>query len=199
MPDGRRLTMVRVEADGTQRLCSIPIGDRPARETSVMLPDVKPVGYHAWIDDRTVALYVLGSEGQPATLQLGAPAEGNVRVIATDIGRSIQRMPTGSISFVQRTRAADSVTAMISAVDPSSLAIKPLVKPAAGMPDPFVAWMADGSAVMAAGSTIYRWQPGDAEWTAVSHLDGFGLHNVTRLAVSPRGNRLAIVAEKRAN
>ena len=38
-----------------------------------MLADVKPVGYHAWADDHTLALFVLG---QPATLQLADTRTG---------------------------------------------------------------------------------------------------------------------------
>jgi hypothetical protein len=65
--------------------------------------NVKPVGYHAWADDHTLALFVLG---QPATLQIADTRTGTARVIARDIGRSIQRIPgstpVSSISFVQR-------------------------------------------------------------------------------------------------
>ncbi len=46
------------------------------------------------------------------------------------------------------------------------------------------------------GFTVYRWRRGDAGWSVVAHLDGFGLRDVTRLAVSPKGDRLAIVAQK---
>jgi hypothetical protein len=35
----------------------------------------------------------------------------------------------------------------------------------------------------------------DPSWTVVANLGAFGLRNVTRLAVSPKGDRLAIVAE----
>jgi hypothetical protein len=197
MPDGTHLSMIRVEADGTQHLCSLEPGDIPRRETSVMLPSVKPVGYHAWIDARRVALYVLGESGQPSTLQIASVADGTTRNVATGIGRSLQRMPSGSISYVQReTSAGGAVTAVVKELDTRSFETRTLVKPAAGLADPYIAWLHDGTALMAAGSTIYRWHPGDAAWSVVAHLDGFGLHDVTRLAVSPAGNRVAIVAQK---
>jgi hypothetical protein len=65
MPDGKDISVVRVEADGTQCLWRV-VDKGQKSETSVILADIKPVGYHAWIDERTVALFVLGERGQPA-------------------------------------------------------------------------------------------------------------------------------------
>ena len=103
-----------MEADGTQRLWSV-IPSGPKIELALLLADVKPVGYHAWIDDRAVALYVLGERGQPGTLRVADITTGVSELAATGIGRSLQRMPSGAISFVQRERAADGAaqTAMI--------------------------------------------------------------------------------------
>ena len=66
-----------MEADGTQRLWSV-IPNGPKIELAVVLTDVKPVGYHAWIDDRTVALYVLGERGQPGTLRVADITDRNL-------------------------------------------------------------------------------------------------------------------------
>jgi hypothetical protein len=44
-------------------------------------------------------------------------------------------------------------------------------------------------------STLYRWRSGEPNWTVVANLGALGLRNVTRLAVSPKGDRLALVAE----
>jgi hypothetical protein len=70
-----------------------------------------------------------------------------------------------------------------------------LVRPAAGVTDPDLAWMPDGTLLMAARGTLYRWHAGGAAWDVVANLDALGLRNVSRLAVSPRGDRLALVAE----
>jgi len=48
------LSVVRVEADGTQRLWHFPESGAP----EPILPDVKPVGYHAWANDHTLLLFV---------------------------------------------------------------------------------------------------------------------------------------------
>ena len=63
MPDKKNISVVRVEADGkTQRLWKFPLaGGQP----SLIIETLKPVGYHHWIDDHTVALFVLGGTGKP--------------------------------------------------------------------------------------------------------------------------------------
>src|SRR5256884_9281007 len=67
MPDGKNISFVRVEADGTQRLWKFPLaGGAP----SLILEKTKPVGYHFWIDDHTLALFILGGKGKLNTLQI---------------------------------------------------------------------------------------------------------------------------------
>src|SRR2546429_4187622 len=69
MPDGKNISVVRVEADGTQRLWKFPLaGGAP----SLIVENIKPVGYHLWIDDHTLALFVLGGSGKPNFLEIYA-------------------------------------------------------------------------------------------------------------------------------
>jgi Tol biopolymer transport system component len=62
MPDGKNISVVRVEADGTQRLWKFPLAGGPP---SLILENVKPVGYHWWIDKNTLALFILGPRERP--------------------------------------------------------------------------------------------------------------------------------------
>src|SRR5829696_7789950 len=96
-PDGKWFSVVRVEKDSTQRLWKFPLA---GGEPVLVLPGVKPVGYHTWIDDSTLVLFVLG---RPATLQLADVHTGVARAIARDVGRSIQRVPGArAFTYVQR-------------------------------------------------------------------------------------------------
>jgi hypothetical protein len=84
---GGALAVVRVEQDEqkTQRLWQFTADGRDPR---VVLENVKPVGYHAWADDHTVALFILGAGGgAPATLQLADTRSGAAKTLATDIAR----------------------------------------------------------------------------------------------------------------
>lgn len=183
-PAGDRLTVVRVEADSTQRLWSFaPDGTDPR----IVLTDVKPVGYYAWADAHTLALFVLG---EPATLQVADTRTGQAHVVALRIGRAIQKIPgSDAISFVQQ--GADS-TARIERLDPATGAITPLVT--VPSMDGFHAWTPDGTLLTATGGRILAWRAGDESWTPVADL-GPGIHDITRLAVSADGRWLAFVAD----
>ena len=200
MPDGDRISVVRVEADGTQRLASItPSG--PKVQIDVVLPAVQPVGYHAWADDHTLALFILGANGAPATLQLADTQTGQARIVATDIGRSLQRMPgTGEhrhISFVQRERAGDRTVLVVKELDPASNAIATLTPAVEGSEEADLAWTPDGTLLMAHGDVLFAWRRGQTGWKEVASFSRLSLRGVTRLAVSPKGDWLALVASPR--
>lgn len=195
MPDGKNISVVRVEPDGTQRLWRIADNDS-AKNDSVILRDIKPVGYYTWIDDHRVALFVLGERGQPSTLQVAEAQTGTAQGVATDIGRSIQRMPSGDVSFIARRAdgSAPSIHRLFKTPDQSTFRAEPLCTVPPGVTEPYVVWLPDGSALLAVKATLFRWRRGETSWTPVSNLAAFGLRDVTRLAISPAGDRLAIVA-----
>jgi dipeptidyl aminopeptidase/acylaminoacyl peptidase len=152
-PDGKGFSVIRVEGDSTQRLWRF---DRNGANPRLVLTDIKPVGYHAWIDDDQLALFVLG---QPATLQHARVSTGKGAVIAENIGRSLQRIAkTGAISFVHRQTPKD---VWIKRFDATTGAVTPLVRPAAGADEPYVVWMNDGTMLMAADSKVLAWRSGD--------------------------------------
>jgi dipeptidyl aminopeptidase/acylaminoacyl peptidase len=190
LPDGSGFSVVRVEADSTQRLWAFDLaGSRPR----VVLDSIKPVGYHAWGDAHTLVLFVLGS---PPTLQIADAGFPTARgeVFAKDIGRSLQRIPGRlSVSFVQR----DSVVGpWLEALDVRTRRVTKLVQPPQGAD--FFAWTPGGIVLAASGTKLYQWDPRRGEaWEEVADLAGAGLTNVTRLAVSPKGDRLAMVAVPR--
>ena len=188
-PDGRHISVIRVEGDKSQRLWKFPLdGAAP----SVVLPDVKPVGYHAWLDADTVAMFVLG---EPATLQVGDVRTGKTETLAKDIGRSLQPVPGGGVSFVQRAGQGAERTMTVSLLT-AARATKALVSTAPGATEEFVAWTPDGTALMAAAGKLHAWKPGDAQWRPVADLAALGLRNVSRIAVSPKGDWLALVAAR---
>lgn len=189
-PDGQHISVIRVEADGTQRLWKFGLD---GRNPSLVLPNVKPVGYHAWLDEDTVVLFVLG---QPATLQVADVRTGSVEVVTGNIGQSIQKMPGGGVSFVQQAGDGEARRLTIVQVtrEDGKVVTKPLTDAVTGARQAHVAWTPDGTLLMANEGTLHAWKAGETGWRAVSDLNSLGLRNVTRMTVSPKGDRLALVA-----
>ncbi len=184
--DETGFTVVRVEADSTQRLWFFPYaGGSPTR----LLPEVHPVGYHAWGSDSVVALFVLG---EPPTLEVVQTGTGLRRTVASRVGRSIQKIPLQkAISYVQLTDTVDT----IERYDLPAGAVETLVETLEDIEHH--AWMPDGTTIlMARGSSILSWEPAGRTWTAAADFSSRGVGTISRIAVSPRGDWLAFVAER---
>lgn len=190
-PDRKSLSVVRVERDSTQRLWRFPLGGgRPC----LVLERAKPVGYYAWADDSTVAMFILG---RPASLQIGNVDALRVDSVTTAVGRSIHRIPGSTrISFVDK---SDSTQWWIRSLDPVTRQHTPLAPLPPGVED-FV-WTPRGELLTSDGKeTMLVWQPNASQpnyaiWRAIGAVDSTVAGKITRLAVSPNGRWLAIVAE----
>lgn len=189
-PDGRHLSVIQVEPDGTQRLWKFTV---EGKSPTVVLEDVEPVGYHAWLGETMLALFVLG---QPPTLQVADTTTGRAVVVAEDIGQSIVPIPGGGASFVQQAGKGDSRTLTISQLTLANgkPQVKPLVSAVPGARQVHVAWTPDRTLLMAHGGSLHAWRWGGGAWEIVADLSALGLRNVTRMAVSPKGERIAFVA-----
>ena len=185
-PDGAGFSVVRVEADSTQRLWRFPLG---GGEPALVLERVKPVGYHAWADDTTVLVFVLGT---PPTLQRASTRDGSAAVVASAVGRSLQKVPGArAISFVDKT-AADEW--WVARYDVDRGEVTRLVRTPPGSEDH--AWTPGGVLLMAKDSTLLRWDQAGGGWEPVATFREAGLRRITRVAVSPRGDRIALVGER---
>ena len=83
----------------------------------------------------------------------------------------------------------------IRELEPKGGRITPLVDAVTGAAEADCAWTPDGALLMAHGDVLYRWKRGDAAWTRIADLAPLGLRGVTRMAVSPSGDRIAFVTQ----
>jgi hypothetical protein len=172
------------------------------KSPSLILANIDPVGYHAWIDSARLVLFVLGAQGKPATLQIANVKSGKAEIAAEGIGRSLHRIPaTTHASFVQREASGEF---WVKEIDVTSKKIDPLVKAVEGSSDRDMAWMPDGKTIlMSSGTKVFSWTRlpagasakvgGAAGWTEVFDAASHQLGAISRIAVSPKGDAVAIV------
>ena len=156
-------------------------------ELGPIFATAEPVGYHAWADERTVAMFILGD---PPTLQVGDALFGEIRVVAENPGRSIHRIPgSNEVSFVRK--VADDEW-WIERLDPSSGRSERIVRTLAAREDH--AWTPGGEILMADGTVLFAWSEGNG-WREIADL-GEGAGDISRIAVSPDGARIALVRNR---
>ncbi len=190
MPDGKFFSTVRVELDTMQRLWKFPIG---GGKPVIVLEHVKPVGYHAWGNENTVALFVLGD---PPTLQIADSRTGKAERILGGVGRSLHKIPKmDAISFVHKMSEEEW---LIKQIELKSRKIMLVVKALPKRED--YAWTPGGTILMADGPKLFQFMPGkDENWREIADFSNAGLLNITRIAVSPSGGRVALVADYMMN
>lgn len=191
--NGLRFSVIRVEADSTQRLWSFRVDGTDPR---LVFSAIKPVGYQAWIDSTTVALFLLG---RPNALVVADTRSGRVDTLARDIGRSLLPLPKGGgFSYLQHAKDSSWILTAVDvrpAMEARSFMTMPLVRMPPGAD--YIAWLSPAVALTGSGSKILLWRgaPRETKWTPVADLSRYGLSRISRLALSPDHHWLAIVAE----
>jgi len=186
IPGHDAISVVRDYGDLKQQLWSFPLD---GGEPKLLLPDVNPVGYHAWINQEQVILFVLG---EPHTLQIARIGPGAGKVVGESPGRALARIPGHTeMSFVDKSGEQWWLTA----IDPATGETRRLIVMHAERED--CAWAPDGAVWMGDGSKLYRWHPdGEGGWKLVADLGAHGVDDITRLAFSPDGKKLAVVGAR---
>src|SRR5262245_54460473 len=182
-PDGKGISTVRVEQDGSQKLWRYEEDGTPGKP---IVDDEKAVGYHAWIDEDTLELFIVA---EPPVLRMVDLRSKRTRDIAKDLGRCIQAVPARpAVAYIEKN--ADSSVWLKVLQWPAGVTTQ-LTQPLEGTDD--FALANDGELYMAHEQAIYAWQHQAGKWSVVADFSGKLPGAITRLAVSPRSDLMAFV------
>lgn len=183
-PDGKFISCIIQRDHGAQDLGKYPVnGGEP-----IVLINNLTIGYHAWINENQLLLFVLG---QPNTLRLYDVNAGEDKILAQNIGRSLHRIPgTDEMSFVEKQQD----NWFIKTYNPQNGNISTITTTLPGHED--LTWTPDGKILMSDGTKLYYFTPGKGGvWKKITLPQEIILKNITRLAVNKQGTKLAVVAE----
>ena len=150
-PDGRHISVIRVEGDGTQRLWRFTIeGTQP----ELVLRDVKPVGYHAWADaqysSRCSSSANRGSRPR-CRWRMREPVRRRLRRPAS-AGRFSASRAAGSATWRGAPPSEGQAPVLtISELDPGTRQTRALVRVPAGATEADTAWTPDGLLLASVG------------------------------------------------
>lgn len=186
-PDGKYISCVRVDdqATGLQRLYRYE--RKPKGKAISPLPDIKNVGYHAWLDTQNVALFLVGKPHQMALVNIESK---DPLLFTSDVGRCMTRNAAGHLVYVHK---ISETYWYIKEYDPLMQRSIILAETLPGCED--FAMSSEGYFFMCKGSKLYVMHPEkEKSWSEVADLKFFGLDSVSRMAL--RGDRLILVNQR---
>jgi hypothetical protein len=182
-PDKKFVSCIIQRDDGKQDLGKYPIDGGDA---TVIINNLT-VGYHAWINNENVIVFVLG---EPQTLRMYNVSSGKDILLSDSIGRSLLLIPkTKTISFVDKSSSPKHLIKRIKSID----AIDVLGEALPDRED--IAWTNDGRIVMSDGEKLFYFDTEkDKVWKPVDVIsETLPLKGITRLAINAAGDKIAIV------
>ena len=187
MPDGKNISVVMIEADSTtQRLWKFPIRGGPP---SLIMKDIDSIGYHCWITKDSLALVMITKS---PTLEVVNVKTQKYKVLASNVGRCITSV-SETLFYVQK---KDSTKYYLSNYMKS---IKDREKNYYSLPNEDYAILLSFQPIYFTGvkSKIMASSPFKNTDKVILALSNKGIKNITRIAISSDGTKMAIVAESK--
>ncbi|NOT75184.1 MAG: hypothetical protein HOP08_09670 [Cyclobacteriaceae bacterium] len=185
-PDQTSISCIIQRKNGQQDLGKYPVEGGDAS----LIVDNLTIGYHVWADNSHLGLFVLGKPNSLHYLLLPMKKD---TILATDIGRSLHRVPGESaFSFVQKISEKES---QIRKFNSQTMKLTTVVSTLPGKDD--LCWLPDGKILMSDGTKIFFVHAGKSvEWKSIDDSGTSVLKGVTRMAASPDGKKLAVVVSE---
>jgi hypothetical protein len=181
-PDQQFISCIIQRDNGAQDLGKYPVNGG----TPLILINDRKVGYHSWISEHELLLFVLADIN---TLQLYDLRNSSMQTIATNIGRSLHRIPgEQAMSFIQKN--TDSIF-QVQRFDINTKQVTTIGRTFPNKED--IAWLSNQVYLMSDGRTLFFFDLKTKAWSPVFNDKPVELKGVTRLAVNNSNTKLAIV------
>jgi len=183
--DNGNVSAVRLDPDGLQRLYSYEIGS----SNSKVLIDELQIAYYAFKNETTIIASVLS--GDKLDLVISDLLTKKTDTILINSGRAIKNIPNSkSISY---TILNEEKNQDLYLMEDESLESFFVCQLPIGIQD--YIWLSSSQILIGSGNKLYVYDTFlNSEWKQMADLSEFNINEITRLAVSPDGTKLALVA-----
>lgn len=193
MPDGKNISVVMVEPDSTQRLWKFPI---QGGASSCIAENIDSVGYHCWVNKDTFAFVKIT---EPLSLFFYSLKSKKEYLLVEDAGRCILSMKNNKGIFYTAKNGQNFKTWQIrlSTVDYEDIAVNMELHELPESTQDFNFFIDKSNKIQlfyASNSKIISEDYHLFDYRIITDLEKSGIKNITRIAVSPDGKKMAIVA-----
>jgi hypothetical protein len=189
-PDGKFIScIIARKFPFAQNLGKYPVtGEEP-----VILINNLIVGYHLWIDNDRLLLFVLDDSAHNSLHYYDLHTKED-KVIARNPGRSLWKIPgQNAISFVEKT---DNPVGKINKLDLATMQISVIGSTLPNRED--MTWTNNGLIISSDGKSLFSLEPGSREgWQKINFVhNNPAIKGITRLAVNSDNSKMAIVVKE---
>ncbi len=183
MPDGKNISVVMVEPDSTQRLWQFPLkGGKP----TCIMENVDSIGYHCWFYGNRIAVFLLT---EPQSLCLISKNYSTPKYIDSNIGRCI-KYHKGFLFYTKKTKGGNN---QFCAFNLPGWHIKECESTIES--EDYI--LIEQKVLYGYKSKLFSTFNYKEDKKELLDLSSLGITNITRIAISPDGTKLAIVAESK--
>ena len=183
-PLSKDVAAVRLDPDGKQRLYKY---NKESGSSSELIKDLN-VAYFAFYSNEIILATVLG--GIEMDLGIIDLKKGEIDILFNKAGRSLQRIPkTDYMSYTLINEVGKLDLFMMNMKSSESYFICEIP-----MDIQDYVWISDTQIIAGKNEKLYMYDTlGEGEWTMAASLKEHGLKNISRMAISPNGKKLAVV------
>lgn len=183
-PDGKNISVVRVDTDNGQRFYNLPISKTTFAER---ISGTDSIGYYCWLNDSSLAMFILGNA---MTLQVLDIKTEQRSLVASDIGRCMKLgNDKKSMYFVIKQNETDWG---IFEMNIKTGEKKRVVSTLSASED--FAIMPDGTFLMGNKGKLFQYDHSSgSDWKEIADFSSV-LGDFYRISVNAKGDRIAMVA-----
>ncbi|WP_152558133.1 nuclear transport factor 2 family protein [Altibacter lentus] len=188
IPESASIAAVRLDTNGLQRLYRYEGASGKAQPTE-MIQGLQ-VAYFAAYNDRKILASVLSDDR--LDLVLIDLQKKTIDTLLQNSGRSIHKVPGGnSLSYTAVNDAGNHDIYLLDMDTKESFFVTELP---VGIQD--YTWLDASTMILGSGARLYHYDTfSDNDWQPLADLSSLAIKNISRLAASPDGKMLALVAE----
>lgn len=186
-PSSNDIAAVRLDKDGKQRLYSY---NSETGNSSEIIEDLQ-VAYFAFYNDKKILATVLSGDKMDLVM-IDLPSK-TVDTLFQNAGRSLQKVPnTKAMSYSLVNEEGNFDLYLMEMNTKESYFICELPTNIADC-----VWINDTQVLVGSGYNLFMYDTlGEQEWNKVASLKDYGIKNISRMAISPNGKKIALVVEE---
>jgi Tol biopolymer transport system component len=186
IPDTKDVAAVRLDTNGLQRLYAYNLTSKNSAE---LIADLQ-VAYYTFSNNHTIVVSVLS--GDNLDLVIADFQKKTIDTILEKSGRSIHKLKNKeAVSYTAINEEGNYDVFQLDLKNNESYFICQLP---IGIQDH--AWLDESKLILGSFNKLFIYDTfGNQKWNLVADLSEFKITNITRIAVSPDGKKLALVAE----